>query len=52
MRSFLYRILLLCFVIIVQIGLIAIDASPLVVAMFLSLTALVAGVWMAYLHSR
>lgn len=48
----LYRILLLCFVIIVQIGLIAIDASPLVVAMFLSLTALVAGVWMAYLHSR
>ncbi len=44
MRSFLYRILLLCFVIIVQIGLIAIDASPLVVAMFLSLTALVAGV--------
>lgn len=31
---------------------IAIDASPLVVAMFLSLTALVAGVWMAYLHSR
>lgn len=52
MRSFLYRILLLCFVIIVQIGLIAINASPLVVAMFLSLTALVAGVWMAYLHSR
>lgn len=50
MRSFLYRILLLCFVIIVQIGLIAIDASPLVVV--LSLTALVAGVWMAYLHSR
>lgn len=52
MRSFLYRIVLLCLVIIIQIGLITIDASPLVVALFLSVTVLVAGVWMAYLHSR
>lgn len=52
MRSFLYRIVLLCLTVVIQIVLIAIDASPLVVALFLALTTLAAGLWMAYLHSR